>query len=64
MPGSFAFYLWEPKGVSFKDLIDRIIASAEQAHAAKNANVYAFDSSILDQFKAGGGVKGGKLGAK
>lgn len=64
LPGSFAFYLWEPKGVSFKDLIDRIIASAEQAHAAKNANVYAFDSSILDQFKAGGGVKGGKLGAK
>nr|WP_122011901.1 D-alanine--D-alanine ligase family protein [Maliibacterium massiliense] len=55
IPGSFAFYLWEPLGVTFKDLVDELVAIAQRAHAEKNANDYAFDSRILDKFQSGGG---------
>lgn len=58
IPGSFAFYLWEPKGLSFTQLIDRIIDEAFKAHAEKNQNHYAFSSSILS--KVAGGSKGAK----
>ena len=58
IPGSFAFYLWEPKGVSFRELIDRIIDQALKAQAEKHENHYAFSSSILD--KVSGGAKGAK----
>lgn len=62
IPGSFAFYLWEPLGISFSELIDRIIHQAEVAHAEKNKNSYVFDSKILSNF-AKGSAKGAK-GAK
>ena len=58
IPGSFAFYLWEPKGVSFREMIDRIIDQALKAQAEKHKNHYAFTSSILD--KVSGGAKGAK----
>ena len=61
IPGSFAYYLWEPMGVSFTQLIDRIIDQAIRAHKEKNANSYAFESPILQQ--VAGGAKGAK-GAK
>ena len=62
IPGSFAFYLWEPSGVKYPELIDRLIGYAEKAHADKNRSNYAFESTIL-QKAALGGAKGAK-GAK
>ncbi len=58
IPGSFAYYLWEPLGIRFSQLIDRMIAQAEAAHREKNLNNYAFDSPIL--YKYSGGAKGTK----
>lgn len=58
IPGSLAFYLWEECGVSFSDLVEKMIEGALQAHADKNRNVYAFDSTILQKVAAG--VKGAK----
>ena len=57
IPGSLAFYLWEPLGVPFSALIDRMVEVAEAAHREKNQNDYAFDSKILEKNSAG--VKSG-----
>lgn len=53
IPGSLAFYLWEPEGVSFAKLLDRMVEYAFRAHADKNGSVYSFDSSILSSIVSG-----------
>lgn len=58
IPGSFAFYLWEPLGVPYAELIDRLIGFAEKAHHEKERSNYAFESDILK--KTGFGAKGAK----
>ena len=58
IPGSLAFYLWKECGVSFAKLVDIMVEGALLAHAAKNQNVYAFDSTILQ--KVTSGAKGAK----
>ena len=55
IPGSLAFYLWENAGMSYEKMIDRLIETAEQAHADKNQAVYAYTSDIL---------KGAAIGSK
>jgi D-alanine-D-alanine ligase len=55
IPGSLAFYLWEKDGISYRELIDRMISCAEKAHADKNKTNYAYSSDIL---------KGASLGTK
>jgi D-alanine-D-alanine ligase len=59
VPGSFAFYLWEPAGVPYPRLIDIVVEKALEAHREKNKNNYAFDSSLLGKFRRGG-AKGAK----
>ena len=61
IPGSLAFYLWENAGVSYAQLIDRMIAYAEKAHADKNRVNYAYTSEILSGVSFGAkGTKGSK----
>ena len=63
IPGSFAFYLWEPMGISYKQLIDKLIGFALKASEDKKASGYAFHSDILKKSGLGAkGAKGGKLG--
>ncbi|MDD3840866.1 MAG: D-alanine--D-alanine ligase [Clostridia bacterium] len=52
IPGSFSYYLWEPKGIKYKELIDRLIDHAFEIHREKNKNTYSFDSKMLDNIKA------------
>ena len=62
-PGSLAFYLWEPLGISFKEMLDCMIEDAFTAYAEKNRSVFSYDSSILRSVQGGlKGAKGGKLG--
>jgi D-alanine-D-alanine ligase len=56
VPGSFSFYLWEASGVSFSELMDRIIEIAFAKHGAKADLLFSFDSAMLD---ATGGAKSG-----
>lgn len=65
-PGSFAFYLWEETGVTYKELIDKLVEIAFESYEDKNANNYAFDSEILTKVSFGGtkGAKGSKMGTK
>lgn len=47
IPGSFSFYLWEPTGLSFVELMDELldIAFAENAEKARTTRV--FESNLL-----------------
>lgn len=58
IPGSLAFYLWQECGVSFDKLVETMVEDALRAHADKNMNVFAFDSTILQKVAAG--AKGSK----
>ena len=61
IPGSLAFYLWENDGVSYTELINRMIVYAEKAHSDKNRASYAFSSDILNGVSFGAkGAKGSK----
>ena len=57
VPGSFSFYLWEPSGVSFRELMGRLIEIAMAEHAAKSELMFSFDSGMLD--RTGGAKSGG-----
>ena len=54
VPGSFAFYLWEPTGLPYQQLIDAIISQALAAHREKGKNSYAYESGLLNKFQKGG----------
>ena len=59
IPGSFAFYLWEPLGIPYPQLIDKLIEIAISASEEKKHNNFAFDSEIVAKF-AKGSQKSGK----
>ncbi len=63
IPGSLSFYLWEPKGVKYSELLDRIITLAIRSHKDKNSITYAFDTNVLAGISLGGtkGAKGSKM---
>lgn len=56
IPGSLAFYLWEPKGVKYPELLERLIQLALKRHRQAEKINYTFDSNILSM--------GGSFGAK
>ncbi|MCR4422129.1 MAG: D-alanine--D-alanine ligase [Spirochaetales bacterium] len=49
IPGSISFYLWQPKGVSFKDLITKILNIAEKSYNEKKKNMYNFDADLFNK---------------
>lgn len=59
LPGSFAFYLWEPLGIPFKDLIEKLIQMAVRRHEDDQKNIYTFDTKLLLKASSGG-VKSGE----
>lgn len=60
IPGSLAFYLWEPKGVKYAKLLDRMISLARKRDRQNGNITYAFDTNVLQGVKLGGGSKGSK----
>ena len=58
IPGSLAFYLWKECGVSFPELVEKMVEDALRAHADQDSSVYAYDSTILQKVAAG--AKGAK----
>ncbi|MDO5571016.1 MAG: D-alanine--D-alanine ligase family protein [Bacteroidales bacterium] len=61
IPGSLSFYLWEATGVSFKDLIDRLINLAYKRKRKTDNKVASYDQNIFNFQKD---FSGGKLGVK
>lgn len=60
IPGSLAFYLWEPVGVPYKELIDRMIQLALKRERTEESLTFTFDTNILNQASFGGS-KGSKM---
>ena len=57
IPGSLAFYLWEPVGKKYSDLLDEIITIAIKDYKNRSKKTYSFDTNILSNY---GGIKGSK----
>ena len=60
IPGSLAFYLWEPVGVPYKELLDRMIQLSLKRARTEERLTFTFDTNILNSASFGGS-KGGKL---
>ena len=59
IPGSLAFYLWEPVGIPYGELLDRMIRlSLKRVHQENNLT-FTFDTNILNSASFGG-AKGAK----
>lgn len=63
IPGSLAFYLWEPTGKKYRELLDEIITLAIKDYKNRSKKTYSFDTNILSNFNGTKGLKGikGKL---
>ena len=59
IPGSLSFYLWEPVGVPYTELLDRMIDLAMKRQRAEEQVTFTFDTNILKNANLGGS-KGGK----
>lgn len=57
IPGSVAFYLWEGCGVSFTDLITKILESAELQQSQRDVNTISYDIDLLNKISPGGKYK-------
>jgi D-alanine-D-alanine ligase len=59
IPGSLAFYLWEPIGIPYKELLDRMIQLAFKRERTEKNLTFTFDTNILNSASFGGskGVK-------
>lgn len=56
IPGSLAFYLWAPKGVSYEALLDDAIKTAIKEYKNNAKKTTSFESNVLSNF--GNGLKG------
>ena len=64
IPGSLAFYLWEPVGVKYGALLDRLIGLELKRERENRSISFSFDTNILENASFGGskGSKGSKAG--
>ncbi len=62
IPGSLAFYLWEASGVSYKELLSRLIDLAFRRQRNRDNLTFTIDTNILSGVSFGSkGAKGAKL---
>ncbi|MCR5024934.1 MAG: D-alanine--D-alanine ligase [Lachnospiraceae bacterium] len=60
IPGSLSFYLWEPLGVPYKELLTRMVELALKRNRTEKNLTFTFDTNILNSASFGGN-KGGKM---
>ncbi len=60
IPGSLAFYLWEPTGKNYTDLLEDMINIGIKEYKRRQNKTHSFESNILEGFAANGlkGMKG------
>ncbi len=61
IPGSLSYYLWEETGISFPQLMDKLVELALKRKRESDRKTFTYDANI---FAMGGGLKGGVKGAK
>lgn len=60
IPGSLSFYLWEPTGKEYTELLDDMINIGIRDYKMRIAKTHSFDTNILKGFAEHGGLKGMK----
>ena len=60
IPGSLAFYLWEPLNKDYTELLDDMVNIGVREYKKRTNKVHTFDTNILEGYQ--GGVKGFKGG--
>ena len=60
IPGSLSFYLWEPSGKKYSELLDETITTAIKNYKNRSKKTSSFDSNILSNFGGSKGLKGSK----
>ena len=60
IPGSLSFYLWEPIGKDYSELLDDMINIGIKDYKHRIAKTHSFETNILKGFTELGGVKGMK----
>jgi len=58
IPGCLAFYLWEPKGVKYKELLTDMINVGIKNYKNREKRTFSFESNILESFDGTKGTKG------
>ena len=63
IPGSLAFYLWQAAGVSFSELMDKLIELALDRERRRSKMTFSYETNILSNFSASSakGSKGSKM---
>ena len=54
IPGSLAFYLWEPLGMSYKELLTELINLALKRKRDEDELTFTFETNVLSQSKSMG----------
>jgi D-alanine-D-alanine ligase len=60
IPGSLSFYLWEATGVSFSELLERLIAIAFQRKRDSSFKTTSYKENIFNYSTGALGAKGAK----
>ena len=50
IPGSLSFYLWEPTGKKYTELLDEMITLAIKDYKNRARKIYSFESNILSNY--------------
>ena len=58
IPGSLSFYLWEPAGKKYTELLDEVITLTIKEFKNRSKKTYSFDTNVLSNFSGTKGVKG------
>ncbi|MDR3332653.1 MAG: D-alanine--D-alanine ligase [Synergistaceae bacterium] len=53
IPGSLSYYLWTPAGITYGDLLDRLVQLALKRERHDAEFTYSFETNILANFKQG-----------
>ena len=63
IPGSLAFYLWQAAGVSFSELMDKLVELALDRDRRRSKMTFSYETNILSNFSASSakGSKGSKM---
>lgn len=63
IPGSLAFYLWQAAGVSFSELMDKLVELALDRERRRSKMTFSYETNILSNFSASSakGSKGSKI---
>lgn len=63
IPGSLAFYLWKAAGVSFSELMDKLVELALDRERRRSKMTFSYETNILSNFSASSakGSKGSKM---